>query len=691
MSSTSTIEPAPGTTTATRREWLGLAVLALPTLLVAMDLTVLHLAVPHVSADLAPSSTQMLWIVDIYAFLVAGCLITMGTLGDRIGRRKLLLGGAATFSAASVLAAMSSSPEMLIAARALLGAAGATLLPSTLALIRNMFVNPKQRATAVGVWAAVFSAGTAIGPVLGGALLDHFWWGSVFLLGVPFMVGLLALGPTMLPEFRDRNAGRLDVVSATLSLIAVLCVIYGLKQIAENGLSWSPTVFIVVGLVVGATFVFRQRTLDDPLIDLQLFRSWAFSGALGTAMLTLFSWAGAYLFLAQYLQLVRSLSPLEAGAWLLPAAGGSVIGSMLAPVLVRRLSATQVVAASLGLAAVGFVAFTQVGTSSSLALLVAGSVVFSFGIGSTVTLVTDLVVGAVPPERAGAAAALSETSNEFGLALGVAITGSIGAAVYRAELGDTMPLGVAPESADAARETLGGAVAVAGQLSGELGAELLDAAREAFVQALHSASLTSAALAAGAALMVLTLLRHREAGIDTGIVTGEAMTHDQVATAADAANVVVPTWATGVCASRHLKTVGSSDGRTTVTGLGGSPVRASIAVSDMVRAAAFYEGKLGLSAVEQQPDGSRVYACGGGTSLHVYEAPTDAGRGTATLATWCVANLRQVVEELTAKGVAFDQRRLPSAAAGEGRAHPMTMSTAAWFKDPDGNTFAITQ
>ena len=218
-------------------EWGGLAVLALPTLLVAMDLTVLHLAVPHISADLEPSSVELLWIVDIYGFLVAGSLITMGTLGDRIGRRRLLLAGAVTFGVASVIAAFANSAGMLITTRALLGVAGATLLPSTLALIRHMFVDPRQRGLAIGVWAAVFSAGTALGPVLGGALLERFWWGSVFLIGVPAMVTLLLVGPAVLPEYRDPDAGRLDLVSAALSLVGVLAFIYGLKQIAENGIA----------------------------------------------------------------------------------------------------------------------------------------------------------------------------------------------------------------------------------------------------------------------------------------------------------------------------------------------------------------------------------------------------------------------------------------------------------------------
>jgi MFS transporter, DHA2 family, multidrug resistance protein len=219
---------------ATRREWIGLAVIALPCLLYSMDLTVLNLAVPHLSAALRPSSAQLLWIVDIYGFMIAGSLIPMGTLGDRIGRRRLLLVGAAAFGVASVLAAFSTSANRLSAARAVLGIAGATLAPSTLSLIRNMFLDPEQRTAAIGVWITSYSVGGAIGPILGGLLLQHFWWGSVFLLGVPVMVLLLLVGPVLLPEYRDPNAGRPDVISAAQSLFAILLVIYGLKQIAQD-------------------------------------------------------------------------------------------------------------------------------------------------------------------------------------------------------------------------------------------------------------------------------------------------------------------------------------------------------------------------------------------------------------------------------------------------------------------------
>ncbi len=381
------------TTRAGGREWIGLAVIALPCLLYSMDLTVLELAVPKLSADLKPTSSQLLWIMDVYGFLLAGFLITMGTLGDRIGRRRLLLIGAAAFGTASVVAAFSRSPEMLIAARALLGIAGATLAPSTLSLIRNMFQDPDQRSFAIGVWATSFSAGAAIGPLLGGLLLEYFWWGSVFLLAVPVMALLLVVGPVLLPEFRDPGAGRLDLFSAVLSLAAVLGVIYGLKQIAQDGMGWPQVLSIAAGLAVGVVFVRRQQELADPLIDLRLFRAPAFSASLVAFLLSIFVIAGIFFFIAQYLQLVLGLSPLVAGLWMVPSSGGLILGSMLAPLVARRVRPAFVMAGGLALSAVGFGMLTQLDAGSGLALLVIGSVVLALGTAPVGTLATDLIVG----------------------------------------------------------------------------------------------------------------------------------------------------------------------------------------------------------------------------------------------------------------------------------------------------------
>ena len=492
-----------GTARAGRREWIGLAVIALPSVLYSMDLTVLYLAVPSLTQDLQPSSSQLLWITDIYGFLIAGLLITMGTLGDRIGRRRLLLIGAAGFGAASVVAAFSTSAEMLVAARALLGVAAATLAPSTLSLIRNMFHDPAQRTVAIGFWVTSYSVGAAIGPLVGGLLLESFWWGSVFLLAVPVMVLLLLVGPRLLPEFRDPQPGRFDLASAALSLVSVLAVIYGVKRMAEEGFGSQPALAIAAGLVVGVVFLRRQGRLSDPMIDLRLFREPAFSASLAANALALFAVFGVDLFIAQYLQLVLGMGPFEAGLWTLPSAAGFIVGSMLAPAIARAVRPASLVAGGLVVAAVGLAMLTRVGADSGLAALVAGSVILALGAAQVVTLSTDLIVGAAPPERAGTASGISETGTELGGALGIAILGSLGTAVYRSEVSDAVPGGVPSHAGEAVKDTLGGAVGVADRVP----SSLIDAATGAFAHGLQVAAATSAVLMLGMAVLAAILLR----------------------------------------------------------------------------------------------------------------------------------------------------------------------------------------
>jgi MFS transporter, DHA2 family, multidrug resistance protein len=484
-------------TMATRREWIGLAVIALPCLLYAMDLTVLTLAVPAITADLRPTATELLWIVDIYGFLVAGFLITMGTLGDRIGRRRLLLSGAAAFGVASVVAAFASSPEMLIASRALLGIAGATLAPSTLSLIRSMFHDPQQRTVAIGIWVTSFSTGAAIGPLVGGVLLERFWWGSVFLLAVPVMLLLLAVGPRLLPEYRDPKPGRLDLPSVALSLVAVLAVIYGVKTVASDGVAWAGIAPALAGLVVGGVFVDRQRRLADPMVDLGLFRTPGFSPALGANTLGFAVVFGIEIFVAQYLQLVLGFSPLEAGLWSVPAAIAFVVGSQLTPPLAARVRPAPLMLGGLVMSMLGAALLTQVAASDGPGTVVAGAVILSLGLAPLFTLAADLAVGSVPPERAGAAAGLSETSSELGGALGIALLGTIGTAVYRGDV--------------SGYDTMAGAVQAAERLPVSMRAEILDPAREAFTHALTVAATVSGAIIVAAAILVATVVR-REHG-----------------------------------------------------------------------------------------------------------------------------------------------------------------------------------
>ncbi|NGO73049.1 MFS transporter [Streptomyces boncukensis] len=503
-----------------RREWIGLAVLALPTLLISMDMTVLYLAVPHLTADLQPSPTELLWIMDIYGFLIAGALVSAGALGDRMGRRRILLVGALVFGAASVIAAYSSSPLMLVGARALLGLAGATLMPSTLSLVRVMFEDGRQRGLAVAVVMTSFSIGTTAGPLLGGVLLEHLWWGAVFLLGVPVMVLLLVTGPVLLPEYKDPEGGRIDLPSAGLSLIAVLCVVYAIKQVAAHGFALGSTAVAVVGLLTGLVFARRQQTLAHPLLDLSLLRDRVINTSLGIYLMGLLAMGGTQLFITLYLQEVLEFSPLVAGVWLVPAALGTIVGSMAAPLMVRRLRPVTVISGSMVLAAVGFGVLTLVGTDD-LPLLLVGYELVALGLSPMIALCTDLIISTAPPQRAGAASALSETSGELGLALGVALLGSLGTAVYRLQIDDRMPQGLPARAEETAQGAIGAARDAASALPDGLAATLLTAAREAFASGLEAASIAASAVALGGA--VLAALRLRQLP-PTGTPAGSATT-----------------------------------------------------------------------------------------------------------------------------------------------------------------------
>jgi MFS transporter, DHA2 family, multidrug resistance protein len=483
---------------ATRREWLGLAVIALPCMLYAMDLTVLNLALPTLSRELRPSGSELLWMIDIYGFMVAGFLVTMGNLGDRIGRRKLLMIGAAFFMVGSVLAAFARSAQMLIATRALLGIAGATVAPSTLSLIRNMFHDERERTTAIGIWIASYSVGGAIGPLVGGALLAHFWWGSVFLLAVPVMGLLLLCGPWLLPEYRDPRPGRIDLASALLSLSAVLSFIYGLKRVAEHGVSLVGVAAIAAGLTLGLVFLRRQRTLRDPMVDLALFRIPAFSASLLGYALGALAMMGVFIWLGQYMQLVLGLSPLRAGLWLAPSAVAFVVGSLVVPPLAQRVAAVPLISGGLVFSALSFVLLSQVVSAPMIAF---GTVVMALGMSPLFTLANDIVVGSAPPERTGVAAGLSETSAELSAAIGIALFGSLGNALYRTTL---VQAGVHTEQA---LGTLGGALEYAATLPAREGAALIDAANAGFLQALRTSAWVGAGITIVSAAVIARFMK----------------------------------------------------------------------------------------------------------------------------------------------------------------------------------------
>ncbi|ARQ70770.1 MFS transporter [Streptomyces marincola] len=492
---------------ATRKEWVGLAVLVLPVLLLSMDMTVLYFAVPFLSASLEPTATQQLWIVDIYAFMLAGLLITMGTLGDHIGRRKLLLIGGFAFGAASLAAAYASNAELLILARAVLGMAGAVLAPSTLSLIRTMFRDPGQRRTAIAVWTAGLSGGAALGPIVSGLLLEEFWWGSVFLINIPVMALLLVLGPILLPEHRAPEPGRFDVIGAVLSLAALLPIIYGIKELAEDGFAWSYAAITAAGVVLGVLFFLRQRTAPNPLIDLELFRNRGFSASIAVNLVALFAMVGFLLFSTQWIQLVYGLSPLEAALWTLPAPVAVGVTTSIAAILAKTIRPGYIIGAGLLIATVGFGIMTQLRVDSGLATVVVGATVLSAGVGMAIPLTADMIVSAAPPERAGAVSALPETSNQLGGALGVAILGSIGAAVYTRDITDATA-DLPPDAVEAAEGSLGGATEVAQHLPGGVAEALLHNAQEAFTHGMNiSAVVGGAVMLAGAVGAVVFMRR----------------------------------------------------------------------------------------------------------------------------------------------------------------------------------------
>ncbi|WP_394770748.1 MFS transporter [Lacisediminihabitans sp.] len=492
--------------TAGPRQWIGLAVLAVPQLLVSVDTSFVLLALPRIGEALHANASQQLWITDIYSFMLAGFLITMGTLGDRIGRRRLLIIGGTGFAAASIAAAFAASPEMLIVARALMGIAGATLAPSTLALIANMFTNAAQRGVAVGIWFVAFMGGLAVGPVLGGALLTHLWWGSVFLVGVPVMVLLAILAPLFLPEYRAPSAGRIDLTSVVLSLVAVLTVVYGLKQIAQSGWGTVPVGMLLVGVAVGVAFVARQRRLAHPLLELSLFRNRAFAAAILCLLIGTLVTGPMMLFNTQYFQLVAGLSPLAAGLWTLPSVLGSLTSFGLSPVLARRIRPAYLISGGLALSVSGAVVAAQVTPSSGILPLVIGFTLVSIGSGPLVTLSTTLVLGSVPAERAGSAASLSETAGQFGYAIGIAILGSVVTLIYRAQLAH-LPASLPAAAAAGARDGLATGRTAALALADPAGATLLAAAQAAFTSAIAATAVISAIALAIVAVIAAVAFR----------------------------------------------------------------------------------------------------------------------------------------------------------------------------------------
>jgi MFS transporter, DHA2 family, multidrug resistance protein len=415
---------------------LALALLSLPSLLIAIDISVLSVALPRMAADLHPSPVQLLWMNDIYGFMVGGTMITMGAVGDRIGRRRLISICAAVFATASAVAAFSTSPWMIIATRAVMGVAGAAIMPASMALIGRLFPDPKRSVSAMGAYMTCFLTGMAVAPLIGGLMIEHWWWGSVFLLGVPVMLLTLVAAPRLLPEYRTPTAGRIDLRSAALCLASILLVVAALKMVVNNGWSWVPIALATLGLTSGIIFVRRQRALDDPLVDLSLLRRPGVARVMWVLFLTALLMGGTSLFTAFYLQSARGLTPLRAALCLLPSMLAMIVAANLGPWLGRHVRPSRVILGSLLVMATGFACYAVIPAGpSGLVAVIGGSVLATAGIGAAFPYLMNDVMSHAPQERAGSAASFAQTANEIGIATGLVILGSIGTVVYRSSLG----------------------------------------------------------------------------------------------------------------------------------------------------------------------------------------------------------------------------------------------------------------
>lgn len=505
------IKPAP---LPAKKRWWALAVLMLPVLLVSIDNTVLAFAVPSISQSLEPSGVQQLWIVDAYSLVLAGLLVPMGSLADRIGRKKLLIIGSTGFALVSLLAAFAPSAGWLIAARATLGIFGATLMPSTLSLIRNIFIDSNERRTALAVWGAGFASGAALGPVVGGFILEHFDWGAVFMMAVPVLLPFLILAPILIPESKDPNPGTVDPTSILLVMLSMTSLTYAIKHVAEAGIDAQVIATVLIGLVAGWLFIRRQLTRAVPMLDVRLFTNSVFTGAITANMLTMMSMVGFIYFVSQHLQLVAGMSPLEAGLFLVPGTVVNMVAGLLFVRLVPRFHPAHIIAFGMFLNALGYGVVLVLGGSSSFTLMLA-FLLLGLGGGAAETLANDVMLSSVPASKAGAASAISETSYELGSVLGTAVLGGILTAAYRAHI--ELPAGLSVEQADAAHETLGGATTVAGQVETGLSAELIAAAQHAFDSGVLWTAGISAALMLVTTVMVLRMLR----GADPHATAGE--------------------------------------------------------------------------------------------------------------------------------------------------------------------------
>ncbi len=489
-----------------------LAVLCAALSIVVIDVTVLHVAAPSIARDLEPSAIGLLWIIDIYPLVVAPLLVATGTLGDRIGRRRMMVAGMVVFGIASVLSAFAPTTGILIAARALMGVGGAMIMPSTMSIVRDVFRDRGERVRAVGIWSATLAVGAAIGPLVGGFLVEHFWWGSVFLVNVPVLAIVLPLALRILPESRALKPPPWDLPSVLLVGAGILGLAFGIKHGARYGLS-DPLALatLVTAIVLLVTFTRRQLKMPEALLDVRLFANPMFSVAVGCVLLSIFGLIGLELFFAQYLQLVIGLEPLAASIRLMPLMLATLVGSLLTARLLHRFGTRVVVTGGLAITTLSLVPLLWLGVDDQYLLLWPPFVAMGFGLEIALVAANDVIISSVSADRAGGAAAIEETAYELGGGLGLAVLGSIVTAGYSAAL--TVVPGVSNADMAAADESIGRAVEVAEGLPAAVGEQLVETAKAAFMHGFHLAIVVSIALLGLSALLAGAILRTSSAEV----------------------------------------------------------------------------------------------------------------------------------------------------------------------------------
>ncbi|MFB9223298.1 MFS transporter [Paracoccus cavernae] len=471
--------------------WLVLAIVSSALLLIVIDMTVLYTALPRLTHDLRANASEKLWILNAYPLVVAGLLPGLGTLGDRFGHRRMFLGGLAVFGAASLIAAFAPVPAVLIAGRVLLAVGAAAMMPATLSLIRLTFEDENERAFAIGIWAAVASGGAAFGPVLGGILLEHFWWGSVFLINVPIVALAFVAALAFIPARPGNAQAHWDALSSLQIMVALIGLAYAVKEMAKREpLWWAVAVAAALGLLALVLFIRRQRRLPHPLIDLRLFGNAQFSAGVIAALCASMVMVGVELALTQRLQLVQGKSPLEAALFILPIPIGAFVAGPVTGLLLPRLGPRAALLAGLGLCLTGVLAMMPLRDAATVwQMLPLG--LLGLGIGAAMTAASSTIMLSAPSERAGMAAAVEEVSYELGGALGIAILGTVMSLGYRWSMPVQAELGAAA-SDGTIYDSLDEALLVAETLPAETSASLITTARAAFEQAFLSVGFAAA-------------------------------------------------------------------------------------------------------------------------------------------------------------------------------------------------------